>query len=84
MFARFDAGAEVWGPAWRAAAELDCLVSLAVVSGAGTEDRPMVRPQFIEDGRSGVLALEQARHPCVAQALGRRRPAPQTRARASR
>lgn len=43
-------------------AQLDCLVSFAVV--ASSAPTPYVRPKMLDEG-SGVLSLKEVRHPCL-------------------
>ena len=69
VFEEFDKHKMVWLDLVRSAAELDCLLSLAMVSGgSGVE---MCVPEFISSSTSPRLDLEQARHPCVAAGLDR-------------
>jgi len=67
MFCRFYDEREVWLKALSVLTELDCLGSLATVSGqsAGL----MCRPQFVEDGQQ-LLELTGMRHPTVAAQTG--------------
>ncbi|GBG29293.1 DNA mismatch repair protein Msh6 [Hondaea fermentalgiana] len=73
VFERFDENRALWARAVRAVADLDCLLSLALVSGNGTDDAPMCVPEIVGPDANGraILELTEARHPCVAELLER-------------
>mmetsp|Transcript_7643 Transcript_7643/g.13381 ORF Transcript_7643/g.13381 Transcript_7643/m.13381 type:complete len:1258 (+) Transcript_7643:173-3946(+) len=73
VFEKFDQNRPVWNSLIARVRELDCLISLATVSGNSSEESPMCLPELIETTPGGcpVLDIKQGRHPCVAQQLER-------------
>jgi DNA mismatch repair protein MSH6 len=67
VFNEFDKRRADWSSLVSACGELDCLLSLALVSGASE----CCLPTFLDDTHSPMLQIEQGIHPCVASALER-------------
>ncbi|KAI8584582.1 hypothetical protein K450DRAFT_216999 [Umbelopsis ramanniana AG] len=63
VYAKFDEHYFTWLSAVKHAAELDCLLSLAISSMSLGE--PVCRPEFVDSEKS-VLELHDLRHPCIA------------------
>ena len=63
FFTQFDSSYDQFMKAISILSQLDCLMTLAIVSSQN--DGPMCRPQFVE-GETPVLKLTAARHPSVA------------------
>lgn len=67
VYARFDEDYDEWMKVLRNSAEIDCLLSLALVKGYMSE--PVCRPGFL-DQEEGVLEVQGLRHPCVRETAG--------------
>jgi len=67
IFSAFHEQKELWQQALNVVSELDCLTSLAIVSGS--QEGVMSRPKFIpyegDNKDSAFLDLRGMRHPCV-------------------
>ncbi|CAO3674545.1 unnamed protein product [Umbelopsis vinacea] len=63
VYAKFDEHYFTWLSAVKHAAEIDCLLSLAISSMSLGE--PVCRPEFVDSDKS-MLELENLRHPCIA------------------
>ena len=67
LFGKFHDHKPIWTLGLNLLAELDCLASLAIVSGQSVGN--MCRPVFLsytgEYAQSSVLDIKQMRHPCV-------------------
>lgn len=76
VYEAFDVNRQVWNQLLSCIRDLDCLLSLALVSSNSCEESPMCVPDILDaqDGQTAaapVLELEEARHPCVAAVLER-------------
>jgi len=75
VFEVFDSKRVLWRLAVRAVAELDCFISLALVSANASDEAPMCMPQILltdpNSRDAPLLELKRSRHPCVAEMLER-------------
>ncbi len=79
LFAEFDKNRSKWQRAVSIAAEIDCYLSLAMVSASGSDDEPMSIPRILDkqdikhkdSGDDVFLHIDKGRHPTVALALER-------------
>lgn len=70
VFAEFDKHKHEWLALVRSAAEMDCIISLALVSCESVQScLPQIIPKT--ESKQAFLELVQAKHPCVAASLDR-------------
>lgn len=63
IFQKFHSHKATWLQCLSVITELDCLASLAIISGQS--DTPMCRPTFVTEKEGQFLNIKQMVHPCV-------------------